>query len=1219
MQIIFYDAQQDSGSFCPHIIIIRDSNNNLLYEFYAKPSDTGQITSITVPDNSVYNIELINPNLFESKVIRNYLFWNSSTNSTDPVSNQVEVTSGQHNILTIDSSTINNNILLETTNNGTNINNIINSVVGSIPIRGIDLDGNSLAGNEEIFSKLNFKNISTNQLSTFTIDNKRLRKGSPNGNFLDSSLYFPYLPPYSINVSLVTPILTLFNNDTLEWTNPQTPKESNKRFDIYKDNVLYATRNSITPSSSNSIFIGDLIVGSFKIKYSLDNTNFSEFSNSIVLNPNTSTIPTITSHTNLDVNGNGTITINAQPNALIYKSLNGANEEILVNRTNNSTGNLIVNVNSAGNYTFRSKLDGAIISSYSSQVLILSNQSNCVGITNLLINKKAEGETPNSNRTIGYSYTGSLPISRTWQINGQGVSIVSGEETDFPEFHFGNSNGFITLTLVDCTGATIESIYNFTLNTLVTPYIAKINETTANWNNDSNPSLKIKTIRIYDQSDVLITELLNKSGSDNFYVGAGSHKIKYSTDGVNFSGFSNLLVTNPLKTITPTVTINPTNGQINTNGTQNATFNITNYITGNTIKVCKDNVVIATITQNTYSTNVVGNYCFTMIEYGKVESLKTVNIPVSYIPSNVSCNNGSNIFSVLSSVYDYTTNKLTFVFNASSLTSATWKIKLGTQIIESGVITSFDSSTKVITTSTNLQNNNYIFELTGVSCNGVATSNLIVSNVPDNSCVFSNTSLVQDSLIVNLINFKFDCNMLLDNLYCDIINTNDNIIFSNLPSSTPVLVSGSTYKSQLDFSDVTEGTYKINIKYGKNGIACNVIIPFVFTLQDSDITTGELTGVEEGFCDFSNIIISQIGSTNNVVANFDSVISLTTITYDLTNSNGATISNLPAILVSYSNGTYTVRLDFINNSTGTYNVKLKANNCDISGSVGFIKSVPTTDNTSSTPVINFNYTTSRFEFLPSCSDGIVKVYVNNLLYYEPITRTTFGLLYTSLMLLNANDQLKITVECPNKTVSAFSNTVILIGDSCIPVLKNISTVIHGDSVGIVNSESNYSLVLDEIGGTLPFTYETTVIGGTIISGLNTSNIIIRFGNTQQTIINYKVLNCNGSHFIELSKIITISSEIIVVIPNVKPKIVSIINGVLTGISTPDSYVNLYNENNDLIYANIKTNSSGTFTAVVKKYKAYYTRIIVGSDLSEIGSIFVNSVGTTGCTTKCNII
>ena len=1222
MQIIFYDAQQDSGSFCPHIIIIRDSNNNLLYEYYAKPNDNGQITSIDVPDNAIYNIELINPNLFESKVIRNYLFWNSTTNSTDPVSNQVEVNSGQRNILTIDSSTINNNILLETTNYGTNVNNIINSIVGSIPIRGIDLDGNSLAGNEEIFSKLNFKNIINNQLSTFTIDNKRLRRSSPDGAFLDSSVYVPYLPSYNVNISLITPIITIFNDDTLEWTNPQTPKESNKRYNIYKDNVLFATRDSTTLISSNSIFIENLVIGSFKINYSLDNTNFSDFSNVITLNPNTSTVPIITGHTDLDINGNGTISINAQPNACIYKSLNGGNYELEIIKTDSNNGNLVVTVNTAGTYTFKSKTDGSIISNYSNQVIILSNQSSCVGITNLLINVKPEGETPNSTRTIGYTYDGSLPISRSWQINGQGASIISGINTDYPEFRFGNSNGFITLSVVDCTGTTFERVYNFTLNTLVTPYIAKVNETTVNWNNDSNPSLKIKTVRVYDQSDGLVNEISNTSGSDNIYVGGGNYKIKYSTNGIDFSGFSNLVTTNPLKTTTPTVSINPNNGQINTDGTQSVLFTVTNYIPNSTVKVCRNDVMIDTITQSTYNTNVVGNYCFTMIEYGKIESLRTANIPISYIPSNISCNNGTNVFSIFSSIYDYTNNKLTFVFNASSLTSATWKIKLGTQIIDSGVITSFDSNTKVITTSVNLQNNNYIFELTGVSCNGVATSNLIVSNVPSNSCVFSNTSLVQDSLIVNLINFRFDCNIKLDSISYDILNTNDNIIFGNQIASTPVLLSGNTYTSQLDFLDVTEGSYKINLRYGKNGISCNVVIPFIFVLQDSDITTGELTGIEEGLCDFTNLVLSQIGNTNFVVGNFNSSMVLTNIVYDLISSNGTIVSNLPATILNYNNGIYAIKLDFNNVITGTYSIKIKSNNCDIINVVSFVKNntLPDTGTVTATPVINFNYNTSKFEFLPSCSDGIVKVYVNNQLYYEPITRTSFGLLYTSLMLLNANDQLKITVQCPNKTVSLYSNTIILIGDSCIPVLKNISTIIHGDTIVTVNSQSNYSLVLDEIGGSLPFTYETTVVGGTIISGLDTSNIIVKFGNSQQAIINYKILNCNNSHFIELTKLITINPEVIIIVPNTKPKIVSIINNVLTGISTPNSYVNLYNENNDLIYANIKTNSNGTFTAIVKKYKAYYTRIIVGSGLSEIGNIFVNGNGViNNCATKCNII
>jgi hypothetical protein len=89
-----------------------------------------------------------------------------------------------------------------------------------------------------------------------------------------------------------------------------------------------------------------------------------------------------------------------------------------------------------------------------------------------------------------------------------------------------------------------------------------------------------------------------------------------------------------------------------------------------------------------------------------------------------SCNNGP-IFSITSASYDNTTKCVSYQFNASNLSNATWSIS-GTSY--SGSLPQpITSNTGTVNCGVTLPNGNYNFVLTGVSCTGTALGAFTVS------------------------------------------------------------------------------------------------------------------------------------------------------------------------------------------------------------------------------------------------------------------------------------------------------------------------------------------------------------------------------------------------------------------------------------------------------------------------------------------------------------
>jgi hypothetical protein len=111
-------------------------------------------------------------------------------------------------------------------------------------------------------------------------------------------------------------------------------------------------------------------------------------------------------------------------------------------------------------------------------------------------------------------------------------------------------------------------------------------------------------------------------------------------------------------------------------------------------------------------------------ENGLNKSVKS-NVVTFSITNLLSCNNGTQPFSVASAVY--ASGSISFSFNASNLSNTNWTILNGSTVVKTGTI---QPSTNTQTVSNgNLSAGNYIFKLDGISCNGTAQKTFTVDGI----------------------------------------------------------------------------------------------------------------------------------------------------------------------------------------------------------------------------------------------------------------------------------------------------------------------------------------------------------------------------------------------------------------------------------------------------------------------------------------------------------
>lgn len=124
-------------------------------------------------------------------------------------------------------------------------------------------------------------------------------------------------------------------------------------------------------------------------------------------------------------------------------------------------------------------------------------------------------------------------------------------------------------------------------------------------------------------------------------------------------------------------------------------------------------VTINALPSGTYDFVLIGDTCL-----GVATKSFTV---VSSVPV---CDIGGQPMSI--SAASWANNVLSYTYSATGLTQATWKIKQGSVVVQSGTVTHSSSSATINTGA--LATGGYVFELSGVSCAGTATKNFNVVN-----------------------------------------------------------------------------------------------------------------------------------------------------------------------------------------------------------------------------------------------------------------------------------------------------------------------------------------------------------------------------------------------------------------------------------------------------------------------------------------------------------
>lgn len=214
------------------------------------------------------------------------------------------------------------------------------------------------------------------------------------------------------------------------------------------------------------------------------------------------------------------------------------------------------------------------------------------------------------------------------------------------------------------------------------------------------------------------------SGWSNYqkYIGVASAK----TDVIATARFQGQLggkvnFASPTVIINPPVIasniINPSSGQSLTLSTSTACIapstnrwykntQITSFSSGSTVNVQGFN----------------GDSYYARCENGLNKSIAS-NV-VSFTISNlVSCNNGTNPFTVESAVYN--NGSISFSFNASNLSNVKYSVLNGSTVITTSTVQPTSNTVTVPTTT--LSAGNYIFKLDGISCNGSAQKSFTVS------------------------------------------------------------------------------------------------------------------------------------------------------------------------------------------------------------------------------------------------------------------------------------------------------------------------------------------------------------------------------------------------------------------------------------------------------------------------------------------------------------
>lgn len=498
---------------------------------------------------------------------------------------------------------------------------------------------------------------------------------------------------------------------------------------------------------------------------------------------------------------------------------------------------------------------------------------------------------------------------------------------------------------------------------------------------------------------------------------------------------------------------------------------------------------------------------------------------------------------------------------------------------------------------------------------------VVVSTI--STCTLSNLSVTPDVEIPYLYNVLF-LNPQSVNIKYTLFDSDNNILQTELSFPISVTEVTNQYKGVIDFSNIIEGTnYILLISSVTEGKNCSLLSsPFNFDVIADEPNVITLQGEETKDCksfNISNIVETVVSTglklvfkpvftgsiTNNppynvLITKGAEVIYTSPLNIQELDNSGNLECIIPTDKIPVKNSSITI-LVTVTNTEGE-------DISDVYGCTAQVNYIISSDISvldKSLPPILLSTDANNSELSASCCvGGLVDFYINNLLYKSVISTTNIATVSVDEGLL-VGDVITAKQTCPNKLKSDFSGS-ITITSTCTKVSEGFIT---GEETVIQNSIKTYSV--EGILGNSPFEYVTTIVGGTIEAGLNTSKVTVKITDPNNAIISIKVFNCNNKFNITLLKTVYVNQVVGGVL--IAPQLVGILNKSIQGIGTPNSFITIYNSNNEVIATNIIVDSRGVFIAnKLKNSNAYYAIATSGTTKSGISNILVNISNKCSC-------
>ena len=422
-------------------------------------------------------------------------------------------------------------------------------------------------------------------------------------------------------------------------------------------------------------------------------------------------------------------------------------------------------------------------------------------------------------------------------------------------------------------------------------------------------------------------------------------------------------------------------------------------------------------------------------------------------------------------------------------------------------------------------------------------------------------------------------------------------------------------KAYINLSTVPEGSYYCHVYSTTSGSTCSgSSSQFTF-----DISTSDVVEVEIGSSFGQDCLSLAIGTVTEVRNNDGSVtftaqvttstpLDVDTLFYGKLTKDAETYGQTVTTGVVLSGGAITINVP--SNKVPPRNTSLDlvvTVNTSSSAQYGCsaTKTIVTTSESSLTespiPVIRDLQENGGKVFVECCVNAKVVVYVNNSTVYATLNNTTLSVVeVVSDYVLKIGDVLNAVQTCPNQTVSKLSASRT-VTSTCDGVS---SGNIEGSTLLPIGAISTYTV--SGLTGEQPYTYIAEVSGGTIQSGQGTPSVSVKWKSTAgKGIIGFTVGNCDGRNQVVITKEVTLSTNQVPT-GGIRPRITSVINGVVKGLGDVGMIITLYDSNNKVVKTGIVVDNSGTWNSGrVVSANAYYAIGILSGVKTEISNIAIN--------------